>query len=194
MLDKSGSCAIVALLVENKIYIVNVGDSRAILSADGGNYCVNLSLDHKPNDDIEQKRILQNGGRVYQTQTIARGDTFKQVQTITYQPGQDNTAVLQQAEQNDNPNIIYGPFRVFPGRLSVSRTFGDIEAKREKFAGNPNVVIAIPDIKEFTIDDKMDFLLLGCDGIFDKISNAEVIKQSFIAAKKNFHQKDQPIH
>lgn len=58
MLDKSGSCAIVALLVEKKIYIVNVGDSRAILSADGGNYCVNLSLDHKPNDDIEQKRIL----------------------------------------------------------------------------------------------------------------------------------------
>jgi serine/threonine protein phosphatase PrpC len=55
-------------------------------------------------------------------------------------------------------------------------------------------VIAVPDIKEFTIDDKMDFLLLGCDGIFDKISNAEVIKQSFIAAKKNFTQKDQPIH
>jgi len=67
MLDKSGSCAIVALLVEKKVYIVNVGDSRAIMSCDGGNFCTNLSLDHKPNDDIEQKRILQNGGRVYQT-------------------------------------------------------------------------------------------------------------------------------
>ena len=65
MLDKSGSCAIVALLVEKRVFIVNVGDSRAILSADGGNYCINLSLDHKPNDDIEQKRILANGGRVY---------------------------------------------------------------------------------------------------------------------------------
>lgn len=40
----------------------------------------------------------------------------------------------------------------------------------------------------------MDFLLLGCDGIFDKISNAEVLKQSWIAAKKNFHTKDQQIH
>jgi protein phosphatase 2C family protein 2/3 len=46
--------------------------------------------------------------------------------------------------------------------LSVSRTFGDIEAKREKFGGNPNVVVATPDIKEFNIDDSMDFLLLGC--------------------------------
>lgn len=40
----------------------------------------------------------------------------------------------------------------------------------------------------------MDFLLLGCDGIFDKISNAEVLKQAWIAAKKNFHAKEQPIH
>jgi len=162
MLDRSGSCAIVAMLIENRVFIVNVGDSRAIMSADGGNYCYNLSLDHKPNDDAEQKRILENGGRVYQTQTITRGDQYKQVQTITYQPGQDNTAVLQQANREDNPNIIYGPFRVFPGRLSVSRTFGDIEAKREKYGGNPNVVVATPEIKEFIIDDKMDFLLLGC--------------------------------
>jgi len=26
---------------------------------------------------------------------------------------------------------------VLPGRLSVSRTFGDIEAKLERFGGNP---------------------------------------------------------
>lgn len=74
MLDKSGSCAIVALLVEKKVFVINVGDSRAMMSADGGNFCLNLSIDHKPNDDSEQKRILSNGGRVYQTQTIARGD------------------------------------------------------------------------------------------------------------------------
>ena len=53
------------------------------------------------------------------------------------------------------------------------------------------MVIATPDIKEFDIDeDKMDFLLLGCDGIFDKISNAEVLKQSWIAAMKNFHSQE----
>ena len=100
---------------------------------------------------------------MYQTQTITRGDTFKQVQTITYQPGADNSIVCQQANQREeNPNVIYGPYRVFPGRLSVSRTFGDIEAKREKYGGNPNVVIATPEIKEFEINEKMDFIILGC--------------------------------
>ena len=78
-------------------------------------------------------------------------------------------------EREENPNIIYGPHRVFPGRLSVSRTFGDIEAKKEKYGGNPNVVIATPDIKEFMIDDKMDFLLLGCDGIFERLNNRDCI-------------------
>jgi len=67
--------------------------------------------------------------------------------------------------------IIFGPHRVYPGRLSVSRTFGDIEAKRAKYGGNPKVVISIPEIKSFKIEDSYDFILLGCDGIFDKLNS-----------------------
>lgn len=71
------------------------------------------------------------------------------------------------------PEIIIGPVRVFPGRLSVCRTFGDGEAKNPKSGGNPNVVIAKPEIKSFRIDDSHDFVLLGCDGIFDKLSDED---------------------
>ena len=70
---------------------------------------------------------------------------------------------------------VFGPFRVFPGRLSVSRTFGDIEAKRQKYGGNPRVVIAKPDIKQFKIEDNYDFMVLGCDGVFDKLTNLQVV-------------------
>jgi protein phosphatase 2C family protein 2/3 len=65
---------------------------------------------------------------------------------------------------------------VLPGRLSVSRTFGDIEAKIEKKGGNRNVVIAVPDIKSFRIQDDHDFIVIGSDGIYDKISNKEAIE------------------
>jgi protein phosphatase 2C family protein 2/3 len=37
-----------------------------------------------------------------------------------------------------------GPHRVFPGRLSVTRTFGDIEAKFPEFNGNPKGITCDP--------------------------------------------------
>jgi hypothetical protein len=53
------------------------------------------------------------------------------------------------------------PHRVFPGRLSVSRTIGDIDAKLPKYGGNPNVVIATPDILSFNLKQNHDFIFLG---------------------------------
>ena len=47
------------------------------------------------------------------------------------------------------PDYIVGPIRVLPGRLSVSRTFGDPEAKMEFRGGNPNVVACLPEIESF---------------------------------------------
>ena len=41
------------LFLDDVCYIANVGDSRALMSADGGNYIIELSRDHKPNDDEE---------------------------------------------------------------------------------------------------------------------------------------------
>jgi protein phosphatase 2C family protein 2/3 len=65
---------------------------------------------------------------------------------------------------------------VLPGRLSVSRTFGDLEAKIEKRKGNRNVVIAVPEIKSFRITGDHDFIALASDGIYDKINNKEAIE------------------
>lgn len=67
-----------------------------------------------------------------------------------------------------------GPIRVLPGRLSVSRTFGDPEAKVEFRGGNPNVVACIPDVESFKITKDHDYIVLGCDGIFDKLNNEDV--------------------
>ena len=46
-------------------YIGNVGDSRAIMSVNGGKNFVQLSTDHKPESPAEKKRIEDNGGKVY---------------------------------------------------------------------------------------------------------------------------------
>ena len=156
MLDRSGSCAIVTLFVDDLCFTANVGDSRAVMSCAGGKYTCSLSYDHKPNEKGEHSRIVQAGGKIYQTQSV--------------------TKVMDENRPGvSRDQLLYGPHRVFPGGLSVSRTFGDIEAKRTKYGGNPKVVIAPPDIKCFKIEDNYDFIILGCDGIFDKLENTHVV-------------------
>ena len=65
--------------------------------------------------------------------------------------------------------------RVFPGRLSVSRTFGDIEAKKPRYGGNPNVVICEPEITTFKLKNNFDYFLIGCDGIYERLTNKNVV-------------------
>ena len=72
---------------------------------------------------------------------------------------------------------VQGPLRVFPGRLSVSKTFGDIEAKRPKYGGNPNVIVCDPDITSFKVQDNFDFIMIGCDGIFERLNNRDCVDE-----------------
>lgn len=65
--DRSGSCAIIILMVNSECFVANVGDSRAIMSADAGKKLFLLSRDHRPNEENEKKRIMTNGGQIYQT-------------------------------------------------------------------------------------------------------------------------------
>ena len=148
--NRSGSCAIIVLIIGESCYVANVGDSRAIMSGKHGTKIFLLSKDHKPSEDQEKKRIIANGGKVYQS-------------IINVAPGQ----------------TMPGPFRVFPGKLSVSRTIGDIYAKNLEFDGNPNVVIGVPDLKVFRIRDEHDFIVIGSDGVFDRLSNREIVQATW---------------
>jgi protein phosphatase PTC2/3 len=122
------------------------------MSAEGGKRVLALSKDHKPNEEGEVFRITHNGGKIYQTQTM-----------VPKLDGSGN-------------EIILGPHRVFPGRLSVSRSFGDIEAKLPRYGGHRQIIVADPEIRVFSVEDSMDYVLLACDGIFDKLTNKEVIQ------------------
>ena len=62
MTERSGSCAIVTLIVGDMCFVANVGDSRAVLSSDGGSKIIPLSKDHKPSEEDEHRRIISGGG------------------------------------------------------------------------------------------------------------------------------------
>ena len=124
-------------------YIANVGDSRAILSANSGKNIYAISKDHKPDSETERQRIYNAGGKIYQSSI-----------------------------KNKSGNIVHGPFRIEPGKLSVSRSFGDIEAKLPKYDGNPKVLIAKPQITYFEINsEEHDFVMVCSDGVYDRLEN-----------------------
>ncbi|XP_034107354.1 probable protein phosphatase 2C T23F11.1 isoform X1 [Drosophila albomicans] len=58
----AGSTANVVLIKDRRLYCANAGDSRAIASV--GGMMRQLSVDHKPGNESEIKRIVAGGGRV----------------------------------------------------------------------------------------------------------------------------------
>lgn len=58
----SGCTAVVAVLNGRDLYVANAGDSRCVVCRNGK--AIEMSLDHKPEDDEESARILKAGGRV----------------------------------------------------------------------------------------------------------------------------------
>ena len=83
-----------------------------------------------------------------------------------------NHVVIEHLPTNpivDNPFI--GPYRVLPGKLSVARTFGDIEAKNPDLGGLKGVIVCDPEVTQIkNASCDIDFIILGSDGIYDKLS------------------------
>lgn len=68
--ENQGATAIMALIKDDKMYIGNVGDSRAVLCCAGNAQA--LSQDHKPDRPDERKRIESLGGFITKLGGIAR--------------------------------------------------------------------------------------------------------------------------
>lgn len=160
--DNSGSCALIALILNNTCYMVNLGDSRALYSYNKGKQLFQITNDHKPENPKEKERILKNGGQVYKADFLEIDGKKISFKNVNFGPG------------------FKFPYRLLPGKLSVSflfliknfffiiffnqvsRTIGDIRAKNKDLGGKPGVVIADPCITVFDINENSDFILLGC--------------------------------
>lgn len=58
----SGTTAVVALIRGKQLIVANAGDSRCVVSENGK--AVDMSYDHKPEDEVELARIKNAGGKV----------------------------------------------------------------------------------------------------------------------------------
>ena len=185
--DRSGSCALVSLIFDNKIYIANLGDSRAIMSMNGGTKIKALTNDHKPNNPKEYERAIKNGSKIYADDN---DETDRDVSKINFIKDKTEFEKYKKGE-NSKEDIV---FREYPSDLAVMRTIGDIKAKKKEYGGNPGTIINKPDIFIYDININDDFIIMGCDGIFDDLSNQDVVNAAWFIYKNESKEKNYDIH
>ena len=95
----SGTTCVMVLQVGEKILCANVGDSRAIMVKEN-NVIIPLSIDQKPDDPEERKRIEENGGEISQ---------------------------YEEDGEKSGPFRVWKKGEVYPG-IAMSRSIGDFIA------------------------------------------------------------------
>ena len=144
----SGTTCNLVIQLNNKLICANVGDSRAI-----------LIFDDNTNNNYNQGIYLLSEDHV--------PESPQEYQRIINSGGM----VDKFTDQNGNK---IGPFRVYKNTdmptyigLAVSRALGDMKAKECGVSSQPQ-------IKEYRINHRTKFLVVGSDGIWKYLSNEDV--------------------
>ena len=146
-ISQSGSTSIMVFLLDDILICSNVGDSQCYLfkcsSQDLWTY-ESLSIQHLATDENEQKRIIENGGEIH--------------------PYYEENGIFE------GPDRIYAKNQIYPG-LVMSRTIGDLEAKKIGVISDPDIILK-------KIDNNSKFLVIGSDGLWDVIKPYDIIRMA----------------
>ncbi|CDO98881.1 unnamed protein product [Coffea canephora] len=152
-----GSCVLVVLLHGKNLYVLNVGDSRAVLAtcgecsdmnSDDGLLAVQLSDTHTVENEEEKAQLLQDHPH---DSSIIVGGKVKGKLKVTRALG---VGYLKKKHMND----------VLMGILQVRNLL------------SPPYISVQPSLKVHEISDYDHFAVLGSDGLFDFFSNEEIVK------------------
>jgi len=159
----SGTTALVALLVRERLLVANVGDSRAVVgvarppppNGNGGVAAVALSWDHTPFRRDEYERVLRAGARVL---------TLDQMEGI-----KDPSKPCWTSEDADSadPPRLWMPDALYPG-TAFTRSLGDAAAERIG-------VIPDPEVRPRALTPSDRFLILASDGVWEFMSNQDAV-------------------
>ena len=153
----SGTTCVLVFKIGQKIICSNVGDSRAILVKKK----IDLTKTNNDKDNINYEYIeLSHDHKPNNKEEKERIEKLGGEVAQEYLIG----------KENEGPT---GPFRVwckgydYPG-IAISRSLGD---KIAELIG----VISDPDILEFDIDDNCKYIIMGSDGLFDYLTNNDIM-------------------
>ncbi|CAN0280664.1 unnamed protein product [Pylaiella littoralis] len=150
---RDGSTATILLLVGDKLFAANCGDSEGILVKRDGSFQP-ITKNHDTLDQGEFERIRQLGG-FYRKQMLRIPKKWPWCCTLE--------------------DVVVGKPRVYPGGLLVTRAFGDFSAKMVTLGGTPGVILPDCDeVLEMTIQEDWAEVVIASDGVWDAVPTAEM--------------------
>ena len=135
-------------------------------------------MDHKRNNPNEFDRAIKNGSKIY----IDNDDPDRDISKLVFIKDKSEF----EKYKNEDKEVI---FREYPSDFIVMRIIGDIKAKNKEYGGNPGTIISIPEIFIYDISNTEDFIVMGCDGIFDDLSNQDVVEAAWHIYKNRSKKK-----
>jgi len=173
----SGACSIMALIGVNKIIIANCGDCKAVLSRKGK--ACPLSSVHNANNVHERAKLLEahpNEDVLVCTQKSWNSGWFNSVRSMfSTMTGLDQPAI----DQSEGCYV--------KGLLQPTRSFGDFYLKDASFSDGtygPKLlqgkcsfpyITSEPQVAIFPRSADDEFVILGSDGVWDVMSDQEVV-------------------
>jgi serine/threonine protein phosphatase PrpC len=62
------------------------------------------------------------------------------------------------------------------GNLNLTRALGDLRHKQKDLPAEEQPITANPDVYEYDLPADLDFILMGCDGVWEQKSNEEMVE------------------
>ncbi|KAI3825446.1 hypothetical protein L1987_06933 [Smallanthus sonchifolius] len=180
-----GSCLLVALMRDEDVYVMNLGDSRAIVAQheepqEVGSSGTGAGGDNEAAVDciVESKDALDNVP-VHDMRLMAL-----QLSTDHSTSIEEEVTRIKNEHPDDNQCIVNGRVK---GRLKVTRAFGAgflkqpkwndslLEMFRNEYIGNAPYVSCEPSLRHHHLCPRDQFLVLSSDGLYQYFSNQEVV-------------------
>ncbi|KAK3140935.1 hypothetical protein QOZ80_5AG0407960 [Eleusine coracana subsp. coracana] len=171
-----GSCVLVVLMRGDHVYVMNVGDSRAVLARQAEPDLSRIVVHDGSTEEIVRRFDAADMGELAATQLTMDHSTtvYKEVRRI-------------QSEHLDDPSCIVHD-RV-KGSLKVTRAFGAgylkdprwnralLEVFRVDYVGTAPYISCRPHLRHHRLGSRDKFIVLSSDGLYEYFTNQEVVLQ-----------------
>ncbi|KAL4565576.1 hypothetical protein LXL04_029678 [Taraxacum kok-saghyz] len=169
-----GSCLLAVLMRDEDVYVMNLGDSRAIVAQ----HDENEEAGPSQTDDSVVKESIEVP--VHDTTRL----TALQLSTDHSTSIEEEVTRIKNEHPDDNHCIVNDRVK---GRLKVTRAFGAgslkkakwndslLEMFRNDYIGNAPYISCVPSLRHHQLCPRDQFLVLSSDGLYQYFSNQEVV-------------------